>query len=102
MTTYAETGCYVARSTDSCVQQAYLFRAALSELRTEMTMRTRNEFATLQSTTGQLRREAEALDGKMKEDIATLKNEYAHLLLIASAARLTVTQLAARHRQSET
>lgn len=41
-----------------------------------MTMRTRNEFATLQSTTGQVRREVEALDGKMKEDVSSLKNEY--------------------------
>ncbi|EJD53832.1 hypothetical protein AURDEDRAFT_180232 [Auricularia subglabra TFB-10046 SS5] len=55
--------------------QAYLFRAALSELRTEMSMRTRNEFATIQSTTAQLRRETEALDGRMKEDVATLKND---------------------------
>ena len=45
-------------------------------------MRTRNEFATLQSTTGQLRRESEALDGKMKEDISTLKNECVHTSLI--------------------
>ncbi|KAH7100645.1 hypothetical protein BKA62DRAFT_658317, partial [Auriculariales sp. MPI-PUGE-AT-0066] len=55
--------------------QAYLFRAALSELRTEMTMRTRNEFAALQTTTSQLRREADSLEGKMKEDVATLKND---------------------------
>lgn len=60
----------------SAMQQAYLFRAALSELRTERTMRTRNEFATLQTTTGQLRREVDSLDGKMKEDVSTLKNEY--------------------------
>jgi len=38
-------------------------------------MRTRNEFATLQTTTSQIRREVDSLDGKMKEDVATLKNE---------------------------
>lgn len=55
--------------------QAYLFRAALSELRTESTMRTRNESAKLQTSMAALRREVDALDGQMKEDIQTLKHE---------------------------
>ncbi|KAI0786380.1 hypothetical protein C8Q75DRAFT_808370 [Abortiporus biennis] len=55
--------------------QAYLFKAALSELRTEMTMRTRNGSAALRTATAALRREVDALDGQMKEDIATLKHE---------------------------
>jgi len=55
--------------------QAYLFRAALSELRAESTMRTRNETAKLQTSMAALRREVDALDGKMKEDIQTLKHE---------------------------
>lgn len=55
--------------------QAYLFRAALSELRAESTMSTQNETAKLQASMAALRREVDALDGKMKEDIQTLKHE---------------------------
>ncbi|CAE6428639.1 unnamed protein product [Rhizoctonia solani] len=55
--------------------QAYLFRAAISELRTELTMRTRSEFAALRTASNSLRREVDTLNGKMKEDIATLKHD---------------------------
>jgi len=55
--------------------QAYLFRAALSELRAESTMSTRNETAKLQTSMAALRRDVDALDGKMKEDVQTLKHE---------------------------
>ncbi|THH33763.1 hypothetical protein EUX98_g421 [Antrodiella citrinella] len=55
--------------------QAYLYRAALSELRTEMTMRTRNGSAAMRTATSALRREVDALDGHMKEAIANLKHE---------------------------
>lgn len=55
--------------------QAYLFRAALSEIRAESTMSTQNENAKLETQMGSLRREVDALDGKMKEDIQTLKHE---------------------------
>jgi len=55
--------------------QAYLFRAALSELRAEVTMRTRNESAAIRTATTALRRDVDRLDVKMKEDIATLKHE---------------------------
>ncbi|THH14986.1 hypothetical protein EW146_g5429 [Bondarzewia mesenterica] len=55
--------------------QAYLFRAALSELRTEVTMRTRSESAAMSTQSAALRREVDALNAKMKEDIATLKHE---------------------------
>ncbi|KAJ4466522.1 hypothetical protein J3R30DRAFT_3719299 [Lentinula aciculospora] len=55
--------------------QAYLFRAALSELRSEMTLNTKNDSATVQSATTALRREVDKLDIKMKEDITTLKHE---------------------------
>ncbi|KAG9127722.1 hypothetical protein FRC07_010487 [Ceratobasidium sp. 392] len=55
--------------------QAYLFRAALSELRAELTMRTRSEFAALRTASTALRREVDALNGKLKEDIATLKHD---------------------------
>ncbi|KAF8573289.1 hypothetical protein K439DRAFT_1643115, partial [Ramaria rubella] len=48
--------------------QACLFRAIL-------TMCTRNESAKLQASMAALGREVDALDGKMKEDIQTLKHE---------------------------
>lgn len=55
--------------------QAYLFRAALSELRAEQTARSRNESATIRSATAALRREVDRLDVKMKEDLGTLTHE---------------------------
>ncbi|KAG9082448.1 hypothetical protein FRC06_005065 [Ceratobasidium sp. 370] len=55
--------------------QAYLFRAALSELRAELTMRTRSEFAALRTASTALRRDVDALNGKLKEEIATLKHD---------------------------
>ncbi|KAG9049602.1 hypothetical protein FS837_009802 [Tulasnella sp. UAMH 9824] len=54
---------------------AYLFKAALSELRTELTLRTRKETATLRTSLNALKKEVDLLDGKMKEDIANLKHE---------------------------
>ncbi|KZP32883.1 hypothetical protein FIBSPDRAFT_924892 [Athelia psychrophila] len=53
----------------------YLFRAALSELRAEVTMRTRNDFAAIRTATTALRRDVDRVDIKMKEDISTLKHE---------------------------
>ncbi|KAI0829433.1 hypothetical protein BC628DRAFT_1408870 [Trametes gibbosa] len=55
--------------------QAYLFRAALSELRTEISVLTRNETAAMRSATSALRRELDALDRRMKEQVAQLKHE---------------------------
>lgn len=55
--------------------QAYLFRAALSELRAEMTMNTKNDSAAIRAATAALRREVDRLDVKMKEDIGNLKHE---------------------------
>ncbi|OJA16973.1 hypothetical protein AZE42_00592 [Rhizopogon vesiculosus] len=55
--------------------QAYLFRAALSEIRAEQTARSRNESAAIRSATAALRREVDRLDVKMKEDLGTLKHE---------------------------
>ncbi|KAG7097032.1 hypothetical protein E1B28_004425 [Marasmius oreades] len=55
--------------------QAYLFRAALSELRSEMTLTTKNDTAAISAATTALRRDLERLDQKMKEDVATLKHE---------------------------
>ncbi|KAJ3572462.1 hypothetical protein NP233_g3062 [Leucocoprinus birnbaumii] len=55
--------------------QAYLFRAALSELRAELSANIRNESAAINSSTLALRRDVERLDVKMKEDITNLKHE---------------------------
>ena len=56
-------------------KQAYLFRAALSELRTEITLRQRNEAAVIRNLLAALRREVDALDNRMKSDVANLKHE---------------------------
>lgn len=58
------------------LQQAYLFRAALSELRAEISLMTKNDSAAIRASTAALRREVDRLDVKMKEDITTLKHEY--------------------------
>ncbi|THV08628.1 hypothetical protein K435DRAFT_772082 [Dendrothele bispora CBS 962.96] len=55
--------------------QAYLFRAALSELRSEITLTTKNDSAAVRTATTALRREVDRVDVKMKEDLATLKHE---------------------------
>ena len=70
---------YVINITDPVTQQAYLFKAALSELRTETTVLARNETAAIRTATAALRREVDALDVRMKEDVGTLKHEYVFL-----------------------
>ncbi|KAG5221831.1 mitochondrial protein [Salix suchowensis] len=65
-----------ALTTKDLENQAYLFRAALSELRAETTMSSRNEYAAISTATAALRREVDHLDVKMKEDVGTLKHEY--------------------------
>ncbi|EPQ59272.1 hypothetical protein GLOTRDRAFT_33288 [Gloeophyllum trabeum ATCC 11539] len=55
--------------------QAYLFRAALSELRAEINVRHGNEVGAIKANTAGLRREVEHLDQTMKESINTLKHE---------------------------
>ncbi|TDL29341.1 hypothetical protein BD410DRAFT_779732 [Rickenella mellea] len=55
--------------------QAYLFRAALSELRTEITLRLRNESAAISTGLAALRRDVDALGNKMKADIDNMKHE---------------------------
>lgn len=57
------------------LQQAYLFKAALSELRTELTLLTRNESAAMRTASTALRKEVDVVDGRMKEDISNLKHE---------------------------
>ena len=70
------SGPYVeTKETYLCCQQAYLFRAALSEARNEISLRQRNDSTALRTTLAALRREIDNLDGKMKSDIANLKHE---------------------------
>ncbi|KAI0773952.1 hypothetical protein C8Q74DRAFT_1267541 [Fomes fomentarius] len=64
-----------ALTTQDLESQAYLFRAALSELRTETSVLTRNETAAMRAATTALRREVDTLGTRMKEDITTLKHE---------------------------
>lgn len=54
---------------------AYLFNAALSELRTELSVQTRNDGLALKAMAVAIRREVEQLEQKMKEDIQTLKHD---------------------------
>ena len=67
-----------------------MFRAALSELRAEITMMTKNDSAAIRSTTAALRREVERLDVKMKEDIGNLKHEYVSSLTFLLPLIVTV------------
>ncbi|KAH8118451.1 hypothetical protein DFH11DRAFT_1503128 [Phellopilus nigrolimitatus] len=64
-----------ALTTKDLENQAYLFRAALSEARNEITLRQRHDSATLRTGLAALRREIDALDIKMKSDITNLKHE---------------------------
>lgn len=63
------------------IQAAYLFNAALSELRTELSVQTRNDGLALKAMAVAIRREVEQLEQKMKEDIQTLKHEYVIVLI---------------------
>ncbi|KAJ9125560.1 hypothetical protein QFC22_000522 [Naganishia vaughanmartiniae] len=54
---------------------AYLFKAALSELRTELSVKARNDGIALRSTASLIRREVDSLSQKLKEDIGTLKHD---------------------------
>jgi hypothetical protein len=56
-------------------QQAYLFRAALSEMRTEMTTRSRAETAAIRAQSASLRREVDSLGARLKESVDGLKHE---------------------------
>lgn len=57
--------------------QRYLFTAALSELRTELQVRARNDAAALRSITTLLQREVDGLSQRMKEDMETMKHDIA-------------------------
>lgn len=61
--------------------QAYLFRAALDELQTEVQVQSRNDAITLRSANSQLQREIDAFTQKLREDIHDLKNECVFLFI---------------------
>lgn len=61
----------------------------MSEARNEISLRQKNESAAIRASLANLRRDIDALDNRMKSDIATLKHEYVlqrmgrdHLLLV--------------------
>lgn len=64
-----------ALSTKDLENQAYLFNAASSELRNEVTLRLRNELASLHTVTSSIRREVDALGTQINEDVSNLKHE---------------------------
>ena len=78
------------------VQEAYLFSAALSELRTEVQVQARNDAISQQSANATLQREVDSLSQRMREDMQALKNEY----VAVSTASLTA-QHPARHQQPQ-
>lgn len=55
--------------------EAYLFRAALSESKNEVSLRQRNDSVVIRASLATLRREVDALGNKMKTDIDTMKHE---------------------------
>ena len=55
--------------------EAYLFSAALAELRTEVQMTARTDGIALRSLNSQLQREVDSLAQKMREDMNSLKND---------------------------
>lgn len=56
-------------------QQTYLFRAAMSELRTEIQMMRKNESTQLRLDALALQRQLETLDQSMREDLQTMRTE---------------------------
>ncbi|KAG5461036.1 MAG: hypothetical protein BJ554DRAFT_6840 [Olpidium bornovanus] len=58
-------------------QESYLFKAALSELRTELQIHRRNDTANLRSDVNTVMREVDALHIKLREDMANLKSDIA-------------------------
>lgn len=56
-------------------QEAYLFQAALSELKTGSQVKLRNDSITLRSLTANLQRETDGLQQKMKEDMQRLSSD---------------------------
>lgn len=57
------------------LQEAYLFQAALAELKTGSQVKLRNDSITLRSLTANLQRETDGLEQKMKEDMQRLASD---------------------------
>lgn len=78
-----------------------MFRAALSELRTELSVRARNDGEALKAMSGAIRRGVDSLEQKMREDVQTLKHEW---VLTACLLRLTnfSVEMDMNNRKSET
>jgi len=57
--------------------ESYLFKAALTELRTELQILRKNDAAALAIRTEIISREIDSLNQKLREDIANLKNDIA-------------------------
>jgi hypothetical protein len=64
-----------ALTTKDLENQAYLFRAALSELRAEVLTHLRNESTGVRASAFTARKELDRLDGNMKQAIDALKHE---------------------------
>jgi hypothetical protein len=62
-------------TTSDLENESYLFKAALSELRTEIQIMRRNDTQTLQSEASQITREVDALAQRLREDIGNMKSE---------------------------
>jgi hypothetical protein len=56
-------------------QEAYLFSAALNELKTGSQVKSRNDSITLKSLTASLQRESDGVEQKMKEDMQRLQSD---------------------------
>jgi hypothetical protein len=57
------------------LQEAYLFSAALNELKTGSQVKSRNDSITLKSLTASLQRESDSVEQKMKEDMQRLQSD---------------------------
>lgn len=57
------------------IQEAYLFKAALSKLRTEHSIRNRNTGIAARSAVSAIRRELDSVEVKMAEDVQVLKHD---------------------------
>ncbi|OZJ02195.1 hypothetical protein BZG36_04757 [Bifiguratus adelaidae] len=55
--------------------ETYLFKAALSELRTEIQILRRNDTVLLQTNLASINRDVEALSQKLREDVANMKSD---------------------------
>lgn len=58
-----------------CLQETYLFKAAMSELRTEFQMMRRNDIQILQTEGSAIARDMESLRQQLNEDVAMMKND---------------------------